>query len=164
MKVKKTDQLWIIFFVLIFILAMAVINVMERWNDMAIKSINIENKVKSNEYQFNIDKIEFVDGDIILDLWYLNNTKPMSIEQYVVLENTRTKESFIVPTMMYQRQDIVDYYGETAYLLCGMQARLADKYIDSNVDYRVYVLIKNDGQNKIISLDTTVKGWKKNEG
>lgn len=161
MKVKRIDFLWICILIIVFLFSMAGLNVIERWNDTIIRNVNIEeNKISKKSYTFNIDDVVYNNGDIMITLWFLDHPKPNKIKEYVVLENTETKESIIIPTEVYQRQDIVDLYGDEAYLYCGIKARVSNKYIDTNADYNIYILNKNDKKNTFISLDTTVKGWK----
>lgn len=142
-------------------------------NDLEIKKVDLsKNSVydSSDNFNFHIDKVSFRDDGIknteekIIISGFLTKTgesiSTASIS--IVLKNCSTGEFYRVPTLMSNRTDVTEAYGDgNNYDPCGFSAKISkNNKINPDIDdYEIMAIYTLNGKKKLVSSGTTIQTW-----
>lgn len=138
------------------------------WNEFKIRTLDTKNvETIDQNYTYNIDSIHYSKKLQLLTIkgWIVLNgraTKKNESMIQVVLKDS--SKYYILPTQQVTRTDVTDYmkdhknYDESGfYVNCP-----GKKGIDlEHQDYDVYILIERNNKQSLMSLNTSIKEWKK---
>lgn len=139
-------------------------------NVTTIKKLDVSNiKTETvSSYSFYIDELNAQRSNISnkkdyieMSGWFAkNNTQVESVSLNIVLKNKNTGIYYLIPTYFYSREEVSSFINDGYdHQYSGFSIKIP--YLDDldNSDYEIYVLYTLNNEEKLVSLNTTLKTW-----
>lgn len=148
------------------------------WNDLHIRTLNTEKyltyKTGLDGYELELenvtvekDKISITKDHIMISGWVVNTNESMNYSEInVVLTDTNTNISYLVPTTMTERTDITEQFDNgNRYNWSGFSVKIPFKKINTEKNnYEIKTLLKINGNDTVIvDSGKTTEDFKTNE-
>lgn len=166
---SKKFLLWLSIIIISVFLAIWILLVRNVTTVSQIDVSNIKTDKISN-YSFYIDELNADRSNISnkkdyieMSGWFsVKNKEVDTVSLKVVLKNENTGIYYLIPTYFYSRQEVTSFINDGYnHEYSGFSIKIPYLEDLDNTDYEIYVLYTLNDQEKLISLDTTLKTWGK---
>lgn len=151
-------------FLVIWILLVKNVTTIKVLDTSSIKSDNISN------YSFYIDELDAQRSNISnkkdyieMSGWFTrNNAEIKTVTLKIVLKNKSNNIYYLIPTDFYSRKEVTDFINDGYnHEYSGFSIKIP--YLDDldNTDYEIYILYGLNDEERLVSLNTTLKTWGK---
>lgn len=141
------------------------------WDDTKIREFHMDavNEMKQ-EYGFHVESVKLTKSNVLkirnyteLTGWFTKlGENILNVSLQIVLKDTKSGRSFVVPTQMKVRKDVTEAYDDGHnYDQSGFYAKIPHGRsinLDQS-DYEIYVYYQWNGKTGVAPLETTIKTW-----
>lgn len=146
------------------------------WNENRVVVIDSESipEATDGEFRYGIEELIWQEDGVSITKdfvrisgWIVKPGEEIQTSAiWVVLKDSKTGIYYRLPTELTDREDVTDWMNDgLSYMLSGFYVCIPRwKALDTDTDYKVYVLDVLNGTEKMVSLGTTLKTWTEDSG